>query len=90
MEILSIIVPCYNEEEVLPIFYKETTEVLKNMDVDYEIIYVDDGSKDDTLKLLKEHLRTSVTQVILMTRELRFSVSQFLILKRGNLIQQRL
>ena len=54
MEILSIIVPCYNEEEVLPIFYKETTEVLKNMDVDYEIIYVDDGSKDKTSKIIKE------------------------------------
>ena len=54
MEILSIIVPCYNEEEVLPIFYKETTEVLKNMDVDYEIIYVNDGSKDNTSKIIKK------------------------------------
>ena len=54
MEILSIIVPCYNEEEVLPIFYKETTEILKKMDVDYEIIYVDDGSKDKTSKIIKE------------------------------------
>ena len=33
MEILSIVVPCYNEEEVLPLFYEETTNVLKNMDV---------------------------------------------------------
>ena len=54
MEILSIVVPCYNEEEVLPLFYEETTNVLKNMDVDYEIIYVDDGSKDKTSSIIKE------------------------------------
>ena len=48
MEILSIIVPCYNEQEVLPLFYEETKKVLSTMDVDYEIIYVDDGSKDKT------------------------------------------
>ena len=54
MEILSIIVPCYNEEEVLPLFYEETTNVLKNMDVDYEIIYVDDGSKDKTSEIIKD------------------------------------
>ena len=46
MEILSIIVPCYNEEEVLPLFYEEVTKVLYTLDVDYDIIYVDDGSKD--------------------------------------------
>jgi len=54
MEILSIVVPCYNEQEVLPLFYEETTKVLKNMDVDYEIIYVDDGSKDKTSEIIKE------------------------------------
>lgn len=54
MEILSIVVPCYNEEEVLPLFYEETTNVLKNMDIDYEIIYVDDGSKDRTSEIIKD------------------------------------
>ena len=54
MEILSIIVPCYNEQEVLPLFYEETTKVLNTMDVDYEIIYVDDGSKDKTSQIIKE------------------------------------
>ena len=64
MEILSIIVPCYNEEEVLPIFYKETTEVLKNMDIDYEIIYVDDGSKDNSLKICKEYEKKNDSIVV--------------------------
>ena len=54
MEILSIIVPCYNEEEVLPFFYEEVTKELKKIDVDYEIIYVDDGSKDKTSSIIKE------------------------------------
>ena len=55
MEILSIVVPCYNEQEVLPLFYEETTKVLKNMDVDYEIIYVDDGSKDDSGRICDKY-----------------------------------
>lgn len=54
MEILSIIVPCYNEQEVLPLFYEETTKELKKIDIDYEIIYVDDGSKDKTSSIIKE------------------------------------
>lgn len=54
MEILSIVVPCYNEQEVLPFFYEETIKVLKTIDIDYEIIYVDDGSKDKTSQIIKE------------------------------------
>ncbi|MDO4198870.1 MAG: glycosyltransferase family 2 protein [Erysipelotrichaceae bacterium] len=49
-ELLSVIVPCYNEEEALPLFYEETVKVLNTLeDVDYEIIFVDDGSKDKTI-----------------------------------------
>ncbi len=51
---LSLIVPCYNEEEALPIFYEETLKVLKNMDCQYELLFVDDGSRDKTLDILKE------------------------------------
>lgn len=50
---ISIIIPCYNEQESLPIFYKETTAVLQNMDTDYELLFIDDGSKDQTLEILK-------------------------------------
>ena len=53
-ELLSIIVPCYNEEEVLPLFYSEVTAVLENMDCDYELLFVDDGSSDGSLKIMKE------------------------------------
>ncbi len=56
MKLLSIIVPCYNEEENVAFFYEE---LMKNRDffqkeqLDLEIIYVDDGSKDQTVKEVK-------------------------------------
>ena len=46
---LSIVTPCLNEEEALPFFYKELSRYIK--DIDYELIIVDDGSKDDTVKV---------------------------------------
>jgi glycosyltransferase involved in cell wall biosynthesis len=50
---ISIIVPCYNEEEALPLFYDEVTKVLSRMKCDYELLFVNDGSKDRTLRLLR-------------------------------------
>ena len=57
-KLITIIVPCYNEQESLPIFYKEITKVLKNADYDYELVFVNDGSKDKTLGILKEISQT--------------------------------
>ena len=51
---ISLIIPCYNEEEVLPIFYRETTRVLTEMKQDYELLFINDGSRDRTLPILKE------------------------------------
>lgn len=48
-ELLSVVVPCYNEEESLSLFYEETLKVLKELDTDYEFVLIDDGSKDKTL-----------------------------------------
>ena len=53
MDKISIIVPCNNEEESLPVFYQKITEVLRNMNYDYELIWIDDGSKDNTLSVMK-------------------------------------
>ena len=54
MQKLSIIVPCYNEEETVDIFYNETSAVLGGMsDLDWEFIFVDDGSKDATILALR-------------------------------------
>ncbi len=54
MKKLSLIIPCYNEEDVLLIFYRETSQIVKSMGSDYDLIFVNDGSKDDTLSILKQ------------------------------------
>lgn len=51
---LSLIIPCYNEQDALPIFYREVTKILQSMECDYELLFVNDGSKDNTLTLLKQ------------------------------------
>ncbi len=54
-KLISIVVPCYNEEPTLPILYKELNRVTAEMtDYDFEYLFVNDGSKDKTLPMLKE------------------------------------
>lgn len=50
---LTCIIPCYNEEESLPYFYKEISRVFADMDCTYELIFINDGSTDQTLTYLK-------------------------------------
>ena len=55
MDKISIIIPCYNEEEAMPIFYEEMVEVAKKMKkTDFEFIFVNDGSKDKTLEVARK------------------------------------
>ncbi|MCX8070080.1 MAG: glycosyltransferase, partial [Thermodesulfovibrionales bacterium] len=51
---VSVVVPLYNEEENIVILHESITSSLKKNEIDYEIIYVDDGSIDNTLHLLEE------------------------------------
>lgn len=54
MKTIDIVVPCYNEEEVLPYFVKETNQVIATLpDYKFRYIFVNDGSKDKTLLVLK-------------------------------------
>lgn len=54
-KLLSVVAPCYNEEEALPYFYQEITKIAKEMkEVNFEFILVNDGSKDATLETMKE------------------------------------
>lgn len=55
---LSIVVPCYNEGQTVDKFYAAIVPVLTALTEDYEIIFVNDGSKDDTLSLLKKLAET--------------------------------
>lgn len=55
MKTIDIVVPCFNEQEVLPLFKEETDKVIESLnDYDFNYIFVDDGSKDNTLNILKE------------------------------------
>lgn len=55
---LSIVVPCYNEGQTVDKFYAAIVPVLTSLTDDYEIIFVNDGSKDGTLSLLKKLAET--------------------------------
>ena len=55
---LSIIVPCYNEEQAIPYFYDEIIKISKKMNyLTFEYIFVNDGSKDNTLEILKKYAK---------------------------------
>ncbi len=69
MSLLSIVVPVYNEEETVDIYYEAVTKVLKQMNQDYEIIFVNDGSKDKTLeKTVALHEKDTNVKVIDFSR----------------------
>ena len=54
-KLISVIVPCYNEQEVLHMFYDEMSRVAGLMtDYNFEFIFVNDGSRDNTLNICKE------------------------------------
>ena len=59
MDKISIIVPCFNEEDVVSMFYQETTKQLHRIpEIDYELLFINDGSKDNTASVLKELSQT--------------------------------
>ena len=54
MKLLSVIVPCYNEEQALPYFYEEVCRVSQELEqYKIELLFIDDGSKDKTLEVVK-------------------------------------
>lgn len=55
MKKISLIIPCYNEEECIPIFDQEMAGIIERMqEYEFEILYVDDGSKDKTLQVIRQ------------------------------------
>lgn len=51
---ISIVVPVFNEEENLKLLYSDVTETVKDLDKNYEILFIDDGSTDKSFDILKE------------------------------------
>ena len=68
MEKISIIVPCYNEEESIPLFYEEIKKISKENKIKFELIFVNDGSKDRTLELIKDLSKDKDTYYISFSR----------------------
>lgn len=59
MKLLTIVVPCYNEEPALPLFYGEMSKTIESFkevdkDLEFELLFIDDGSKDGTLSVIKD------------------------------------
>ena len=57
MKTISIVIPCYNEEQSIPYFYKEINKVSKNIKTNFEFIFINDGSKDNTLGIIKKYAK---------------------------------
>ncbi|WP_117276087.1 glycosyltransferase family 2 protein [Streptococcus intermedius] len=51
---ISIIIPCFNEEASLPLFYAEMEKIKQQIKEGFEYIFVNDGSKDRTLQVLRD------------------------------------
>ena len=57
MKKISIIIPCYNEEQSIPFFYNEITKIAENIEKNFEFIFVNDGSSDKTIDIVKEYAK---------------------------------
>lgn len=65
---ISFVVPVYNEEKELKPFYEMIMPVIAGLNTDYEIIFVDDGSKDNTPNILKEFTSNPNVKIITLSR----------------------
>lgn len=53
-KILSVVVSVYNEEQALPLFYQTAKPILEALSWDYELLFVNDGSRDGSRRLLEQ------------------------------------
>ena len=86
MNKISVVVPCFNEEEVLSVFYKKTSEVLNEIeDITYELLFVDDGSKDHTKDILRAlSLKDEHCEFISFSRNFGKEAAMFAGLKKSS------
>lgn len=68
MEKISIIIPCYNEEECIPSFYKEIKKIVDKIKIEYELIFVNDGSVDKTFEIIKKTAKDEMVKYINFSR----------------------
>ena len=63
MKKVSMIIPCYNEEGNVKLFYNEAVKAYKNQNYKLELVFIDDGSKDNTLKRLKDLIKEQECEI---------------------------
>ena len=75
---LSVVVSVYNEEQALPMFYETTKLILEILPWDYELLFVNDGSRDDSLSILREYAaRDEKVKVVSFSRNFGKEVGLF-------------
>ena len=86
MNKISVVVPCFNEEDVLSVFYKKTSEVLNEIEgITYELLFVDDGSKDHTKDILRAlSLKDEHCEFVSFSRNFGKEAAMFAGLKKSN------
>ena len=71
--LVQLLLPVYNEEENIAIFYNAVTKVMTGLPYEYELIYVDDGSTDSSVVVLREIAKLDTrVKVVLLAPELWF------------------
>ena len=86
---LSVVVPCYNEEDVVDAFYERTAPILAAIDAEFEIIFVNDGSSDRTAgRILALHMRDERVKMIDLSRNFgkEIAMTAGLDFARGNAV----
>ncbi len=70
MDKITVIIPCFNEQEALPVYYREMQNIMAQMsNVTFELLFVDDGSSDSTLTILKDlHKKDNRCQYLSFSR----------------------
>ena len=65
-KILYLVIPCYNEEESLPFLYERVSKIMNEVrDYEFELLFVNDGSKDNTLNEIKKLITKENTRLII-------------------------
>jgi len=65
---IAIVIPVYNEKENLPTLMQRLTSVMQSLGKSYEIIFIDDGSSDNSLEILKEFSQKPSVKIVELTR----------------------
>lgn len=67
---LTLIIPCYNEEDSLPLFHTAVQKIFQPLKISYELIYIDDGSSDKTFQIMKKMHKNdpNIVKIVQFTR----------------------